>query len=148
MNVNSGSPTDGHGLRALDFPSKYSCEQIYGKQHTGLFRPPFCWFTWCCSCFCCNSYRNFRSLFNLYIIKTDQALLDVLFFDKTFIRWKADWRGIWSNLFNIGWPHINCLLDSVSALNDCIVDTIYRHIPSHNLKICIKEKAWLNDECR
>ena len=46
-----------------------------------------------------------------------------------------------TDLSNVEWLHIYCLPDSVSALYDCTVDIINRRIPSHNLKLQLKDKG-------
>ena len=65
---------------------------------------------------------------------------------REWVKSRADWHGISTDLFNVDWPHIYRLPDSVSALNDCIVDIIDRLIPSCNLKLCLKDKAWFNGD--
>ena len=51
------------------------------------------------------------------------------------------------SLMLIGPTYVVCLI-LFQLLNNCIVDVINRHIPSHNLKLCIIDKAWFGDECR
>ena len=73
---------------------------------------------------------------------------DVSFSHKIYTKSQADWHGISTDLFDVVWPHIFHLPDSVSPLNDCTVNRTDRRIPSHNLKLCLKNKAWFNDDCR
>ena len=67
---------------------------------------------------------------------------------KIYIKSQADWHIISADFSNVDWPHIYHLPDSVSVLNDCIVDVIDRRIPPHNLKLCLKDKVRFNDDCR
>ena len=81
-------------------------------------------------------------------IKTEQAVPDVSFSRKIFIKSQADWYGISTDFSNVDWPHIYHLPECVSALNNCIFDIINRRIPSCNLKLRLKDKAWFSDDCR
>ena len=123
-----------YGLRALDYSSESGCEQIIfpGVVATSIGTPIG---TSDHSAVCAT-------------IKTEQAVPDVSFSRKIFIKSRTDWHGISTDLSNVDWPHIYHLPDSVSALNNYIIDIFNKGIPSCNLKLCLKDKAWFNDYCR
>ena len=149
--LNSVSPTDGHGLRALDFSSESGCEQII---HKSTHRSGNCLdllFT--------DSPGVVAAVVGTPIgtsdhsvisatIKIEQSVPDVSFSRKIYIKSRADWQGISNDLSVVNWPHIYHQPDSVLALNDCIVQIIEKRIPSRILKFRLKDKAWFNDECR
>ena len=135
--LNSVSPADGHGLRALDFSSECGCEQIIRKptQRSNCLELLFTDSPGVVAASVGTPVGTSDHFAICVTIKTEHAVLDVSFSRKIFIVSRADWHGISTDLSNVDWPHIYHLPDFVSALSDCIAIMIKRHIPSRNLKL-------------
>ena len=67
---------------------------------------------------------------------------------KIYLKSRADWDSIYSDLLTSDWNSIYRNDDVASCLNDHLVNIIERRVPSRVLRFRIKDKAWFNDECR
>ena len=149
--LNSQSPTDCHGQRALDFSTESGCDQLIHR----------------------STHRSGNTLDLIYtdvpgvvsgnvgvpigksdhtfvsaIIKTEQVVPVVSSSRKIYLKSQGNWRGVKSDLSDLDWPQIYHQEDAIEPLNAAIVAIIDRHIPSRIVTFRSKDKAWFNDDCR
>ena len=82
------------------------------------------------------------------IIKTEHAVPDISFSRKIYLKLQADLDGILSDLRKFNWPHIYRQVDFVASMNDGFERIIVRRIPSRVIKFRIKDKVWINEDCK
>ena len=149
--LNSVSPTDCHGVRALDFASETGCDQLVeGATH----RSGNCLdllYTDTPGVVACNvggpigtSDHSFISA----VIKTEQTVPDISFSRKVYMKARGDWDGILNELSMLDWPHIYHQAYSIGYLNTICTDMIDRRIPFRVIYFRNKDKAWFNSDCR
>ena len=149
--LNSISPTDCHGLRALDFSSESGCDQII---HNPTHRSGNCLdliFTDTLGVVAGNVGSPIGTSDHCYvsaIIKTEHAVPDISFSRKIYLKSQADWDGILNDLRELDWPDIYRQVDFVASMNDGFERIIVRRIPSRVIKFRIKDKAWFNEDCK
>ena len=61
---------------------------------------------------------------------------------------QADWDDILNDLRELDWTDIYRQVDFVASMNDGFERIIVRRIPSRVVKFCIKDKAWINGDCK
>ena len=149
--LNSISPTDIHGIRALDFTSETGCDQLVeGSTHRSgncldlLFSDT----PGVVSCRVGGPIGTSDHSYISAVIKTEQTVPDVSFSRKIHLKSRADWEGILRELSMLDWPHIYRQPDSIGYLNNICNDIIDRLIPFRIILFRNKDKAWFNDTCR
>ena len=149
--LDSVSPTNCHGLRALDFSSESGCDQlIHGATHRSgncldliLTDAP--------GVVTCSVGTPIGTSDHSYVsavVKTEQTVPDVSFSRKIYMKSRADWDSIIHDLSLLNWPVIYNQEDSISYLSNIITDIIDRRIPSRVINFRKNDKAWFNNECR
>ena len=109
--LGSVSPTNCHGLNAFDFSCQAGCEQLVCRP---THRSGNCLdlvFTDTPGVVACNVGIPVGSSDHCYVsatIRTEQAVPDVSFSQKIFIKSLADWDGILHDLSIINWPDVYC----------------------------------------
>lgn len=149
--LNSVSLTDCHGVAALDFATQSGCEQLITE---ATHRSGNCldlFFTDSVGIVTANVGPPIGSSDHNFIsanIKINQFVPDVSFSKKIYLKSRADWVSIHSDLLNLDWSSIYRHADLVSCLNGHLVNIIERRVPTRILKFRNKDKAWFNAECR
>ena len=149
--LNSVSPTDCHGVAAFDFATQSGCEQLITE---ATHRSGNCLdllFTDSSGIVAANVGPPVGSSDHNIVsanIKINQFVPNVSFSRKIYLKSRADWDSIHSDLLNLDWCSIYRHNDVASCLNDHLVNIIERRVPTRILKFRIKDKAWFNDECR
>ena len=146
--LNSVSPTDCHGVRALDFATESGCEQILcGSTHK---------FGKCLDLVFTDSPGVVTTAVNSPLgtsdhctismtVSMDQTIPDIAHTSKVFIKSRADWGGILNDLSLISWPQLYKEVEAVRILNDKIRSILDCRIPFRMIKF---RTAWFNDDCR
>ena len=149
--LNSRSPTNSHGERALDFATQSGCEQlIYEPTHRDgncldlVYTDSPGVITKSVDSPVGSSDHNKLSL----VIKTEQAIPDVSYSRKVYLKSQADTVGIEYDLLRVNWSRIYNEDEPIVHLNEILSDIINRRTPSRMLNYRIKDKAWFNDDCR
>ena len=149
--LGSVSPTNCHGLKAFDFSCQAGCEQLVCRP---THRSGNCLdlvFTDTPGVVACNVGIPVGSSDHCYVsatIRTEQAVPDVSFSRKIYMKSRADWGGILHELSIINWPDVYRQEDSIASFNDICTRIIDKHIPSKVINFRNKDKAWFNDECK
>ena len=149
--LGSISPTNCHGLRAFDFSCQAGCEQLVCRP---THRSGNCLdlvFTDTPGVVACNVGIPIGSSDHCYVsatIRTEQAVPDVSFSRKIYMKSRADWGGILHDLSVINWPDVYRQENSIASFNDICTKIIDKHIPSKVINFRNKDKAWFNDECK
>ena len=149
--LSSVSPTDCHGLRALDFTSEAGCEQlIHGPTHRSgnCLDLIFSDTPGIVTCNIANPIGTSDHSYVSAVIKTEQPVPDVTFSRKIYIKSRADWDGILHELSTTNWPYIYHHADSIGSFSDLCTNVIDKHIPSRIIHFRTKDKAWFNDDCK
>ena len=149
--LSSVSPTDCHGIRAYDFACESGCEQVIREPThssgncldlvftdspgviTSTVDPPV-------------GTSDHCTIF--ITISMEQTTPNIAHTSKVFIKSRADWDGILTDLSQISWPQIYKEAEAVRILNDNIKSIIDRRIPFRMIRYRTKDKAWFNDDCR
>ena len=149
--LNSVSPTDCHGVRALDFATESGCEQIINEatHNSGncldlVFTDSPGVITKTVGSPVGTSDHATLSL----VIKAEQTVPDVSYSRRVYLKSQADAIGIENDLLHVNWSQIYNEDEPVVRLNECFCNIINRRIPSRMLNYRIKDKAWFNDDCR
>ena len=149
--LSSVSPTNCHGLKAFDFSSEAGCEQLI---HKPTHRSGNCLdlvFTDVPGVVACNVGTPIGTSDHSYVslaIKTEQAVPDVSFSRKIYIKSRADWDGILRDLSTVNWPDIYRQVDSITSFNAICTEILDKRIPSRIINFRNRDKAWFNDECK
>ena len=149
--LSSVSPTDCHGLRALDFTSEAGCEQlIHGPTHRSgnCLDLIFSDTPGIVTCNIANPIGTSDHSYVSAVIKTEQPVPNVTFSRKIYIKSRADWDGILHELSTTNWPYIYHHADSIGSFSDLCTNVIDKHIPSRIIHFRTKDKAWFNDDCK
>ena len=147
----SGVRNNVHGHAAKDFATNSGCEQLIVKAtHIGgncldlLFTDSPGIVTADVGGTIGSSDHSFVSA----SIKINQSIPNVCTSRKIYLKSRADWNGINSDLMNSDWCAINRHDNMVSSLTDTLTNIIGKRIPTRILKFRTKDKAWFNDDCR
>ena len=149
--LNSVSPTNCHGERALDFATESGCEQII---HEATHKSGNCLdlvFTdspGVISKTVGSPVGTSDHATLSLVIKTEQVVPDVSYSRKVYLKSQADAVGIEYDLLRVNWSQIYKEDEPILHLNECLCDIINRRTPSRMLNYRTKDKAWFNDDCR
>ena len=149
--LNSISQTDCHGLRAFRFLLRVRNDQII---HDPSPRSVNCLdliFTDTLGVVAGNVGIPNGTSDHCYAsatIKTEQAVPDISFSHKIYLKSQDDWDGILSDLHELDQPDIYRQVDFVASMNDGFERIIARRIPSRVIKFHNKDKAWFNEVCK
>ena len=149
--LNSRSPTNCHGERALDFATESGCDQIVHEvTHTSgncldlIFTDSPGVITNSVGSPVGTSDHAKLSL----VIKIEQDVPDVSYSRKVYLKSRSDMIGIGNDLSLLNWPQIYREEEPVVFLTDSLSNIIDRRTPSRTLYYRIKDKAWFNEDCR
>ena len=149
--LNSVSPTDCHGLRALDFATESGCDQLI-RSSTHLSGNPldliFTDVPGVVSSNIGNPIGTSDHDFVSAIIRTEQAVPEISSSRKIYLKSRGDWNGVLSDLSHLNWQHFYHHDDSIGPLSASIVEVIDRRVPSRVIAFRSKDKAWFNEDCR
>ena len=149
--LNSVSDTDCHGRRALDFSTESGCEQLIQRPTHKLGNILDLIFTdvrGVVSSKVGTPIGTSDHTFISALIKTEQAVPEISSSRKVYLKSRANWRGIESDLSRLNWPYYYRLDDGIEPLSVAMLNIIDKHIPSRVVTFRNKDKAWFNDECR
>ena len=149
--LNSVSATDCHGLKAFDFACESGCEQIiHEATHTSgnCLDLAFTDSPGVITSKVCTPVGTSDHATVCLTIKTEQAVPEMSYSQKIFIKSQADWNGITSDLRGIVWPELYNEAEPVMRLNEELVNIIERRVPSRIINYRNRDKAWFNADCR
>ena len=149
--LGSISPTNTHGHAALGFSNLSGCEQlIYQPTHTSgncldlLFTDVPAIVNARAVAPIGSSDHSFLS----FKVQTSFSVPDFNITRKVFLKSRADWNGVTSDIESIVWGDIYRSESPVDALSDALLAISNRRIPTKILRGRARDKAWFNDECR
>lgn len=149
--LNSVSPTDCHGRRALDFSTESGCDQLIRKSTHRSGNMLDLIFTDVPGVVSSNVGAPIGTSDHSFVsatIQTEQIVPQLSFTRKVYLKSQGNWGGVRSDLSDLDWPRLYHQEDAIEPLNAAIVEIIDRHIPSRNITFRNKDKAWFNDDCR
>ena len=149
--LNSVSPTDRHGLRALDFSTESGCEQLIQRPTHRSGNTLDLIFTDVPGVVTSNVGSPIGTSDHAFIsaiIRTEQDVPEVSSSRKIYLKSQGDWDGVGSDLTLLNWPHYYHLDDSIESLSNAFVEIIDRRIPSRVVTFRNKDKAWFNNDCK
>ena len=149
--LNSVSPTNQHGIAALDFSDTTGCEQVVtGATHTsgnlldllltdvgGVVEVQTT------APVGSSDHRGLACK-----IQLDFPIPDFTITREVVIKSRINWDGIDRAFDSIVWRDIYSAPCPVSALNSCLLDMKRRFVPMKTLRARSNDKAWFNDQCR
>ena len=149
--LNSVSPTDCHGLRAIDFSTESGCDQLIQRPTHRSGNTLDLIFTDVPGVVTSNvgipigtSDHTFVSA----IIRTEQVVPEVCSSRKIYLKSQGNWDGILRDLSQLNWSHYYHQDDPIEPLSNIIVEILDRRIPSRVVTFCNKDKAWFNNDCK
>ena len=149
--LNSVSPTDCHGRRALDFSTESGCDQLIHKSTHRSGNTLDLMFTDVPGVVSSNVGAPIGTSDHSFIsatIQTEQIVPQLSFTRKVYLKSQGNWGEVKSDLSYLDWPRLYHQEDAIEPLNAAIVEIIDRHIPSRNITFRNKDKAWFNEDCR
>lgn len=149
--LNSKSPTDCHGLRAIDFSTESGCDQlVHSPTHKSgntldlIFTDTPGVVTTNVGSPIGTSDHSFVSA----VIKTQQAAPLICTSRKIYLKSRGDWNGILRDLSLLDWSQFYHLDDPMDHLSNVFVEIMNKHIPSRNVNFRSKDKAWFDNDCK
>ena len=149
--LNSVSPTDHHGLRAIDFSTESGCDQLIQRPTHRSGSTLYLIFTDVPGVITSNVGSPVGTSDHTYIsahTRTKQVVPEIPSSRKIYLKSQGDWNGVQSDLSQLNWPHFYCQDDSIEPLNNVFVEIIDRCIPSRVVTFRNKDKAWFNNDCK
>ena len=149
--LNSVSPTDCHGRRALDFSTESGCDQLIHRSTHRSGNILDLIFTDVPGVVSSNVGAPIGTSDHSYVsatIQTEQTVPQLSFTRKVYLKSQGNWGGVKNDISDLNWPRLYQLEDAIEPLNTAIVEIIDRHIPFRNITFRNKDKAWFNDNCR
>ena len=148
--VDSVTPTNCHGLRAIDFSTESGCDQLIQRPTHRSGNTLDLIFTDVPGVVTSNvgipigtSDHSFVSA----VIRTEQVVPEVCSSRKIFLKSQGNWDGILRDLSQLNWPHYYHQDDPIEPLSNIIVEILDRRIPSRVVTFRNKDKAWFNNDC-
>lgn len=149
--LNSVSPTDCHGLRAIDFSTESGCDQlIHSPTHRSgntldlIFTDVPGVVTSNVGSPIGTSDHSFVSA----VVRTEQVVPQVCSSHKIYLKSQGDWDGILRDLSLLDWPHYFHQSDPIEPLSNVFVEIMNRRIPSRIVNFRNKDKAWFDNDCK
>ena len=149
--LGSVSPTNSHGLAALNFSNLSGCEQlVHQPTHS--------------SGNCLDLvYTDVPGIVNARVVapigSSDHSFLSVKvqtgfsvpdfnITRRVYLKSRANWSGVISDIGGIAWGDIYRSESPIDTLNDALLTISNRRIPTKIIRSRSGDKAWFNDECR
>ena len=149
--LNSVTATDHHGIAALDFSNLSGCEQLISEPtHQSGNRLDLV-LTDVSGIVACGVGSPIGSSDHSLIkinVELDQVVPDVRFTRKVYLKSRADWNGIRTDLTELNWSGIYRSQNVIECLNNHLDTIMERRIPSKILKFRLKDKPWFNADCK
>ena len=149
--LNSVSPTDCHGLRAVDFSTESGCDQLIQRPTHRSGNTLDLIFTDVPEVVTSNvgipigtSDHSFVSA----VIRTEQVVPEVCSSRKIYLKSQGNWDGILRDLSQLNWPHYYHQDHPIEPLSNIIVEILDKRIPSRVVTFRNKDKAWFNNDCK
>ena len=149
--LNSVSPTDCHGRRAIDFSTESGCDQLIQRPTHRSGNILDLIFTDVPGVVSGNVGVPIGTSDHTFVsatVKTEQVIPEVVTSRKIYLKSQGNWRGVENDLSNLNWPHFYRLDDAIEPLSAAIEEIIDRHIPSRIVTFRNKDKAWFNSDCK
>ena len=149
--LGSISATDAHGQAALNFNNLSGCEQLvrHSTHSSGncldllltdvpalvdvTVVPPFGTSD--------HSALSFK-------IQNSFSVPDVTISRKVFLKSRADWNGVNSDMTGLIWKDVFGAESPIEALNKKLLEISERRIPTRTIRSRLRDKVWFNDDCR
>ena len=149
--LNSVSPTDRHGIAALDFADISGCEQLVtGATHISGNRLDLL-LTDVAGVVEVQTIAPIGSSDHLGLactIQLDFPVPDFTITREVIIKSRINWNGIDLAFNSVVWRDIYNAPCPITALNVKLLDMKSRFVPTKNIKARSHDKAWFNDHCR
>ena len=149
--LNSVSPTNQHGIAALNFSDTTGCEQLVtGATHTSGNRLDLL-LTDVGGVVEVQTTAPVGSSDHQGLackIQLNFPIPDFTITREVIVKSRINWDGIDRAFDNIVWRDIYNAPCPISALNACLLDMKRRFVPMKTLKARSHDKAWFNDQCR
>ena len=149
--LNSVTATDVHGRVARDFATISGCEQLV-REPTHLSGNPLdLVFTDVSELVNCRVGSPVGTSDHSQVkisVELEQVIPEVNFSRKVYLKSRADWNGIYNDLYELNWGTIYRNQHIMECLNNHFVTIIDRRIPSKILRFRLKDKPWFNAECK
>ena len=149
--LNSVSPTDCHGLRALDFATESGCEQLIHRPTHRSGNPLDLILTDVPGVITSNVGSPIGTSDHTYVsahIKTEQVVPEVSSSRKIYLKSQGNWNGVLRDLSNLNWSHFYHQDDPIEPISKAFVEIIDRYVPSRVVTFRNKDKAWFNNDCK
>ena len=142
--MNSVSPTDRHGLRAIDFSTEAGCDQLIQRPTHRSDNTLDLIFTGVPGVVTSNVGSLIGTSDHTYIsthIRTEQVVPEISSFRKIYLKSQGDRNGIQRDLSQLNCPHFYLQDDFIEPLNNVFVEIIDRCISSRVMTFRKKDKA-------
>jgi len=148
--LNSVSPTDRHGISALDFADVVGCEQLVrGATHrSGNLLDLL--LTDVRGVVDVDSIAPIGSSDHCSLackIQLDFPMPDFTLTRQVFLKSRINWNGVYPAFNSIVWRNVYNAPCPVEAFNLLLLDIITKFVPSKTLKSRSHDKAWFNERC-
>ena len=149
--LGSVSPTDAHGVAAMDFADISGCTQLVdGPTHTAgnrldlvLTDVPDIVNVEICAPVGSSDHSSLKvslELRQLNVITTSRR--------EIYLKRNVDWDLVRTDVRDLPWHNILHSPDPIDALNNAFSEIIKRRVPVKSLVLRSGDKPWFNDECR
>ena len=149
--LGSVSPTNSHGHAALNFCNLSGCEQLVCQPTHTSGNCLDLVFTDVPAIVAARPIAPIGSSDHAFLSVKIQRSFSVPEFSitrKVYLKSRANWSGVISDLQSMVWGDIYRSESPVDALNDALLAISNRRIPSKILRSRARDKAWFTDECR
>ena len=148
--LNSVSPTDCHGIAAVNFATLSGCEQIIGEPThrlgncldllftdvpavvNSVVQPPLGTSD--------HSGLSFK-------LKLTHDIPNLVFNRKVYLKSRIDWDSVCNDVINISWRTIYNASSPIDELNSVLDAILSRRVPTRIIKRRMRDKAWFNGAC-
>ena len=149
--LNSVSPTDRHGLSALDFATQSGCEQLIQRPTHRSGNTLDLLFTDVPGVVSSNVGTPIGTSDHTFIsaiIRTEQVVPEVSSSRKIYLKSQANWVAVQRDLKHLNWSNLLHQDDASEPLSADCLEIIDRHVPSRTVTFRNKDRAWFNNDCR
>ena len=81
-------------------------------------------------------------------LTTSQHVPDISTSKKVYLKSRANWGAVCSDLSNVSWSNIYCDPEPASRLSDLLCGVLDRRVPSKIIRNRNSDKPWFNNACR
>ena len=149
--LNSVSPTNHHGISALDFATESGCEQLIHRPTHRSGNTLDLIFTDVPGAVSCNVGTPIGTSDHTFIsanIRIEQVVPEVTSSRKIYLKSRGDWDGAVHDVTQLDWPNLYCQDDAIEPLTAAFLEIIERRVPSIVVTFRNKDKAWFNHDCK